>query len=75
MENVTQLGSGNGLLLLGLLELSGWEVRLEEGARPTAVATRDGVEVRVSADREIELPIVLFQRAMRTGADGDAEAA
>lgn len=67
MENVTPLVPGNGRLLIGLLELSGWDVTFERGGRPAAVARRDGVEVRVTGDREADLPMALFQMAMRSG--------
>lgn len=67
MDNVTHLVPGDGGLLLGLLELSGWDVRFERAGTPAAVARRDGVVIRVAAARESDLPMAVFQKAMRSG--------
>jgi hypothetical protein len=67
MDNVTNLVPGNGRLLIGLLELSGWDVRFERCGAPAAVARREGVEIRVAGEREADLPMALFQKAMRSG--------
>ena len=66
MENVTSYAPGNGLLLLSLMHLAGWQVRIQRGGT-RAVAVRGAQEVSATGTSLPEVILGVFQKSVRAG--------
>ena len=66
MDSVSAYAPGSGILLVSMMQLAGWQVRIQRGGT-RAVAVRGGVEVSATGTSLPEVILGVFQKSVRAG--------
>ena len=66
MDPITTYAPGSGLLLITMMQLAGWQVRIQRGGT-RAVAIRGVQEVTATGSSLPEVILGVFQKSVRAG--------
>ncbi len=66
MDPITTYAPGSGLLLITMMQLAGWQVRIQRGGT-RAVAIRGVQEVTATGSSLPEVILGVFQKTVRAG--------
>ena len=66
MDPITTYAPGSGLLLITMMQLAGWQVRIQRGGT-RAVAIRGVQEVTATGSSLPEVIMGVFQKSVRAG--------